>query len=193
MKKIILSLFVVSLFIFTGTAYAQMGMMGGYEQYGNTALVSVQNSEARGALKEIYQTQGVDSQSKIDCSKVTDDQFDKLGDAYMGGMLSNETQHEFMDNMMGGEGSDSLRQAHVNMGRSYLGCWSNYSSGPVYMPMMNGYGSESNSGSGWGTMSHFGTSGNGFLCLWAISIFYLVWLTVGILAIVWLWRKVSKK
>lgn len=197
MKKIFFSLFAASFFVFAGIASAQMGMMGGYGQYGNTSLTPSQSSEMNGVLQDIYKTQSIDTQAKVDCSKVTDDQFDKLGDAYMGVMLPNESQHQAMDNMMGGEGSASLRQAHINMGRSFLGCWSNYNSGPVYMPMMGGYGKVSGNGSygnyyapsgmmGWSSMmgGYYDSFG------WATMILVWTLLVLGIIvAVKWLRKK----
>lgn len=150
MNKIISIAFIAASLFIAGTASAQMGMMGDYWQNNSAASNPSQNTELNNALQDIQKTQNVDSAARVDCSKVTDDQFEKLGDAYMGVMLPNEQQHETMDNMMGGEGSASLRQAHINMGRSYLGCWSNYNSGPVFMPMMGGLG----------MMSGIGASGN---------------------------------
>lgn len=141
-RKIIISLFAISLFMLAGKASAQMGMMGSYyygQPYANTSVTRSQDATINNALQDIYKTQNIDNPAKVDCSKVTDNQFGALGDAYMGIMLPNQQQHEIMDNMMGGEGSSSLSQAHINIGRSYLGCWSNYNSGPVYMPMMGGY------------------------------------------------------
>lgn len=139
MKQLIITL--VAVFALTlgvvNVTHAQMGMMGG--TWGTTQTNSNTSQELRDTLSAILSTQNISDQSKVDCSKVTDDQFEKLGDAYMGTMFASTAQHEAMDNMMGGEGSASLRQAHINMGRSYLGCWSNYNSGPIAMPMM-GYG-----------------------------------------------------
>jgi len=154
MKKQILSLSGIAIFvffIFAFSASAQIGMMGGY--WPNTGSKQTEQSEELDkALQNIYDSQNITEQKNIDCSKISDGQFDEVGDAYMGIMLPNKKQHEVMDNMMGGEGSENLRQAHINMGRSYLGCWSNYESGPVYMPMMRTYGA------GWDMMS--GTYGN---------------------------------
>jgi hypothetical protein len=201
MKKIMLSLLVASFFVAAaGTASAQM--MGGYWQNGGTAVQPAQNSEVNAALQDIYASQKVSSQDKIDCSKVTDDQFDKLGDAYMGVMLPNQQQHQTMDNMMGGEGSASLKQAHINMGRSYLGCWSNYSGAPSMMSMMGitgGYGMMGgynntgfgmmgrNFGNGWNMMGSYG--GYGWFG-WITMIMIWVLLVLGIIALVkWLGKK----
>jgi len=139
MKKSVITIAAAFALLFLGTSvsYAQMGMMGGSWQDSNTVT---QSQEMQDVLLSISTSQNVTNAGEVDCSKVTDDQFDKLGDTYMGTMLPNEQQHEAMDDMMGGEGSASLEQAHITMGRSYLGCWSDYNSGPVYMPMMGGIG-----------------------------------------------------
>lgn len=70
-------------------------------------------------IEEIMQSQGVSNEKDIDINKVSSELLEKLGDAVM-----EETHpgaaHEFMDNMMGGEGSETLKQAHINMGYNYL-------------------------------------------------------------------------
>jgi len=196
MKKILFSILSIGFLISASTAYAQMGMMGGYWQDGNQAQPA-QSEELKSTLQNIYSSQNVSSRAAVDCSKVTDDQFNKLGDAYMGVMLPNQQQHESMDNMMGGEGSASLKQAHINMGRSYLGCWSNYNSGPVYMPMMGGFGMMGGNDSygnyyapngmmGWSGMMGGYYGGLGWITM------ILVWtlLILGIIAAVkWLRKK----
>ncbi len=141
MKKIISSLFVAS-FLITGVASAQMGMMGNTQ---NSATTSQQNQTPTidSATQDIYKSQGVDTLSKINCSKITDSQFQTLGDAYMGNGIT-EQQHTAMENMMGGDGSPTVNQAHINMGRAYLGCWANYNSAPSTMGMMGNTAINSN-------------------------------------------------
>ncbi|MDE1970545.1 MAG: hypothetical protein KGI50_03140 [Patescibacteria group bacterium] len=195
-KTIIGGTFVIGMVFLANIAGAQMGMMGTYEYKGSIATSSyslvAQNKEVQDALRDIYAAQHVDVGTDISCNNVTDAQFEKLGDAYMGVMVPNEARHEAMDTMMGGEGSASLVAAHVNMGRSYLGCWSNYSAHPVYMPMMSGYGS------GWNMMQ--GThrypgwwSGYGFLEILFNGILW-IFAFVGIVAIIkWVFDQKSKK
>ncbi|MBS3168544.1 hypothetical protein J4216_05430 [Candidatus Woesearchaeota archaeon] len=55
---------------------------------------------------------------RIDCNNLTTDQLEIIGEYYMEQMHPGEL-HEIMDRMMGGEGSESLKQAHINMGNSF--------------------------------------------------------------------------
>ena len=82
--------------------------------------------------------------SEINCDKLTDEQLEAIGDYYMEQMNPGEA-HEMMDQMMGGEGSDSLKQTHIQiakrlycnedvggmmqmmMGGGMMGNWSNSS------------------------------------------------------------------
>ena len=54
--------------------------------------------------------------SGISCNKLTNEQLEEIGDYYMEQMHPGES-HELMDNMMGGEGSESLKQVHINMAK----------------------------------------------------------------------------
>lgn len=186
MKKIILSIVAIS-FLFSGVASAQMGMMGNYWYRDASSSWSIDVSGLELLVQNIFQSQNVSDRSQVECNKVTDAQFEELGDAYMEVMIGNEAQHEVMDEMMGGEGSASLRQAHINMGRSYLGCWSDYNAGPVFMPMMyggwggmmgNGYSNQS-SYSGW--PFGLGIIGGIGIALWVI--FWILIITFIIIAI----------
>ncbi len=196
MKKIY-SVFLVATFFIAGTASAQMGMMN-YSSGNNAVTASTtQNSTISTALQAIYATQNINSQSQIICSKLTDTQFEKLGDAVMGYGIT-EQQHTAMENMMGGEGSATLTQAHINMGRSYIGCWANYSSAP--MPMMGLYGSSTptnyysmmgnRSYGNWGMMSGSYADGYNNWSNWITMILAWVFLGLGIAALIkWLRNK----
>lgn len=58
----------VGFFALTGVASAQVGP---------------QSSGLDDALQSIYKAQNVATSGQVDCSKVTDSQFETLGDAYM--------------------------------------------------------------------------------------------------------------
>src|SRR3989338_2450971 len=54
---------------------------------------------------------------KIQCEQLTNEQLERIGDYYMEQMHPGEA-HQTMDEMMGGEGSESLKQAHINIAYS---------------------------------------------------------------------------
>jgi hypothetical protein len=71
-------------------------------------------------LQEIRQKQSLGPDEAIDPRQVSDKDLEELGDAVMSVMVPDSRQHELMDRMMGGEGSESLRIAHMRMGYNYL-------------------------------------------------------------------------
>jgi hypothetical protein len=123
--------------------------------------------------------------AKIPCSELTEEQFEYIGDYYMEQMHPGEA-HEVMDERMGGEGSESLRQMHINMAKSfYCGESDVMSSG--MMDMMMGRGMI-NSGGVTNMMSSemIGNWGYGSGYLNFINILYII-LLIGLIILVYLW------
>jgi len=57
-------------------------------------------------------------EKKIDCKSLSQNDLEALGEYFMEQMHPGSA-HELMDSRMGGEGSESLRQAHINMGSKF--------------------------------------------------------------------------
>jgi len=115
-------------------------------------------------LQELLTNQKIETIQKLDCEKINDDDLERLGDAVMEQQHPGQA-HEVMDQMMGGEGSESLRRIHIAMGSNYLGCGENSTfgmMGSAFAPesfggtrgggksMMGNFGSNSMSTFGWG-------------------------------------------
>ena len=118
--------------------------------------------------------------SGISCDKLTDEQLEAMGDYYMEQMHPGEA-HEMMDQMMGGEGSDSLKQMHIQMAKR-LYC-------NEYVGGMMG------SGGMMGMMNMMGGYYNGY----GSGMMFLVWLTYLLIialivaAIYWLIKSANRK
>ena len=127
----------------------------------------------------------------IGCSQLTEAQLESIGDYYMEQMHPGEA-HEAMDKMMGGEGSESLKQMHVLMAKRIYcneGTAGMDSTGmmPMMMNIMGGGGMM-----GWqnqmqaGTMQGMmGNWGYGFGYWNLLNLLYLL-LLVGLIVLVWL-------
>ncbi len=88
--------------------------------FADTGLEGEHGKPLEDVLQEIRDKQGLGSDEAIDPRKVSDEELEELGEAVMGIMHPDPRQHELMDQMMGGEGSRSLKSAHISMGYNYL-------------------------------------------------------------------------
>ena len=160
MKKLIFASLIIfsSLFLInTQVVHAQIGSMMGTDNQGIEVGASEGNAESvEIVLQNILESQGVSKVQEIDLSKVGDDDWERLGDAVMELQHPGEA-HEVMDRMMGGEGSESLRQMHINMGQAYLGYGGNYGSGMMSGGMMGNWNTNSSLRGGGFPMMGFGS------------------------------------
>ena len=147
--------------------------------------------------------------SGISCNKLTDKQLEAMGDYYMEQMHPGES-HELMDQMMGGEGSESLKQVHIQMAKRF---YCNEDIGGVgggMMSMMMGNNMMGNNMMGNNMMGNnmmgnnmmgSGMIGNNIISsstgssswwLWNIigMLFWIALLVASILLIIWLYKKI---
>lgn len=130
--------------------------------------------------------QNVSDIQLIDCDTVDNHTLEELGDAVMSLRHPDAKIHEYMDDMMGGEGSKSLTNAHIIMAKEYLDC-SNYQS----FNMMKDGGVMSGTYSSQNNMyEHHGLGMNNFINVFGIT----AWIFL-ILGIIWLIKNLisSKK
>ncbi len=113
--------------------------------------------------------------NQISCNQLSNEQLEAIGEYYMEQMHPGKA-HEMMDNMMGGESSESLKQVHINMARRL------YCNDSIYI----GYGMMGTGGMmGGGMMGNYPASyvysnygyGNLFLILLLAAVIFLIaWL-----------------
>ena len=120
--------------------------------------------------------------SGISCDKLTDEQLEFIGDYYMEQMHSGEI-HVIMDEMMGGEGSETLKEAHINMARAFY-CWEHQVMSLGMMNMMmgrtkGGMMGMMGYGNGYGMMGYGG--------YWSFYNVLLTILLIGLVVLVYLW------
>ena len=123
-------------------------------------------------------------ESKTSCNNLSNEQLEAIGEYYMEQMHPGEA-HEIMDNMMGGEGSESLKQVHINMARRlycnanvYVGYGMMGSGGMMGGGMMNGYNMPYQGMMNNYNYGAYGYSWNVFGVLYLLLLFGLVIIVV---------------
>lgn len=122
-------------------------------------------------------------ENEVPCSELTDAQLESIGDYLMEQMHPGEA-HELMDEMMGGEGSESLKLMHINMAKHlYCGDASAMQGGMMGMMMGSGYGMMGYNGGMMNMMGNYaGNYGYGMMGssnLFGASLLWLLFAAIG--------------
>ncbi|MEX2442524.1 MAG: SHOCT domain-containing protein [Alkalispirochaeta sp.] len=122
--------------------------------FGAFAQVDGHNRSVEDVEAEIRTTLGLSSEERINPDAVSEELLIALGDAVMGVYVGDPERHEWMDEMMGGEGSSSLDNAHRWMAYRYLsGGYAGGQNGMGY-GMTGGMMGAGMMGGGWGLMGN---------------------------------------
>jgi len=199
MKKLLSIATLLFILILTPSMTFAQGMMGGWTNSSSPATPDghTAREEVKGkAIWEKLQAQ------ELNCKNLSDDNFHALGMYFMGLMAgdSHQTMDTMMEKMMGEEGEE---QIHIVMGKRLSGCDTQAQlpqNGAGFMPMMWMMGSAGSPqvGEGGNPMMGYGGWGNmmtgwGDFSILLFNLSLIVWLIVGILAAVWLFRQINKK
>ncbi|MBI5614546.1 hypothetical protein HY947_06485 [Candidatus Gottesmanbacteria bacterium] len=196
MKKI-LFIIVLGLLFFGFSQTFQVNaqdMMARFTSPSSTSTTSVSTTakdEAEG--KVIYDR--LQSKEKS-CKDLTDDDFDVLGDYFMGQRLGNTATHDSMNTMMKNMmGEDGEKQMHISLGKRLSGCNVDAqlpAQGSNFLPMMGLGGMiggfSNDNWSGTGSMMGFNRSTPFFGLL--IQTLIVIFLVFGI---IYFWNGITKK
>jgi putative membrane protein len=187
MKKVMFgfSIFLILVSVFTSSISAQ-GMMN----WSNTPTVtssivsSTAQEEAEG--KDIWDK----LQSKqFTCRSLTDDNFDVLGEYFMGQSVGNTERHAAMNQMMKNMmGEQAETQMHISLGKRSSECDTNapFPSGyglPMMGWMMGGGGNPMMGYGGWNNWNNM-MSWGGFGFGWIFMIVFWMLIVLGVVALV---------
>ncbi|MBI2074691.1 MAG: SHOCT domain-containing protein [Candidatus Levybacteria bacterium] len=193
-KLIIIAIFIITLVTTPPLVFAQ-GMMdsisssatsswpSGSPQVETQSAVSSDDHTVREEQegKEIWEKLQA---KKLECKNLTNDNFESLGEYFMGQSFGNTQSHalmnQMMKNMMGDQGET---QMHITLGKRYSGCdiaAAYPQNGWGFMPMMwVGGGGNPMMGSGWGNMiGWFGIFG------WLSMLIFWILLILGVVALI---------
>ncbi|MBI4281276.1 hypothetical protein HY625_00475 [Candidatus Uhrbacteria bacterium] len=166
-------------------------------------------ADTAGEVKEGQEIWEKISAKTVDCATLTDDQFERVGEFFMGRMAGNahESMNTMMKQMLGSSGEE---QMHVTMGKRMSGCETGVVSGTTWngmmggvLPMMSGWGGRNGMMQNWNQGSY--TMMGGFSPWWMLGGFgvglgAIVMLSFWVLLLIllvglvrWVWRKGSQK
>ncbi|MEI6326861.1 MAG: hypothetical protein WCO78_01940 [Candidatus Roizmanbacteria bacterium] len=202
MRKQFISLTLLfSVLVFTKMTFAQ-GMMGGLSAATPDEITQTAKDEVAGkAVWDKLQNK------EVVCAKLTNDDFDVLGDFFMGNAVGSNhaSMNLMMKNRMGEEGE---KQMHIAMGKRLSGCATNATlpnGSSYFMPMMGGLGGMMGGLSqnalptqvqarGFSMMDGYGYSSIG-QNRWSIfgAITWILGILFLILGVIYFWKGIQRK
>lgn len=192
MKKILFFSFVVIFFFFF--AVKSNAQMMGYP-VGSSGQTTDSDTKDEATGKAVWDKL---QNNQVTCSQLSEDDFDKLGDFFMGNMMG--SSHDSMDQLMIDRlGQQGEQQMHIAMGKRLSGCFTNASlpqGSNYFMPMMGGW-NWNNQSQGGAVLPMMGYGNNGFngrsgllslICIftWIVLMVYLI------LGAVYYWKEIKK-
>ena len=198
MKKILIVLITLAtvLLINSQISFAQMDMMGGYYGQATPSQSDLQDEQnMQDAGQKIYQNL---QNKKVTCQQLTNDDYEKLGEYFMGQAAGSTQNHVYWDqhiqSMMGDQGDT---QMHIVWGERGSGCLTNAplpSNTPSSISGMMGNWIGTRGGvfpmMGWGDYGWNMMGGN---YSWFGVLGFIIWLIVVvdlILGGIWLWQQI---
>lgn len=155
------------------------GMMGFFNSSSDNTAVQNQQAEEQTGKKFI---DGLNNKT-ISCTQLSDADFEKIGEYFMGQSIGNTQRHivmnDMMKRMMGEKGEE---QAHEAMGKRYSGC-DTTAAFPTqdngFLPMMGMLGMMGGNnqweGGGYSMMNNFGYGGGWlFMLLWWLFVIAII-------------------
>ena len=165
-------------FIFVARADAQM--RGFTDTQATSSEIQAQQQEEQEGKDLLDKL----NNKSISCRQLSDENFEKIGEYFMGQSIGDISRHVTMNSrmksMMGDSGEE---QVHITWGKRGSNCDPNVvmslNPGGGVLPMMGFYGSTMNWNSGWGIF--------GILCI----VFWLVVFVDLVLLGIWLWKQIK--
>ena len=198
MKKLLLFVIVFVFFsLFPKYTHAQ-GMMGQFQNPTPTTDTTSTTAKDEAAGKVVWDKL---QNKQVTCSQLTDDDFDVLGDFFMGNMMG--SNHDAMNQMMVQRlGNDGEKQMHIALGKRLSGCNANAAlpQGASYFTPMMGFGNMmGNSGNtslfgGSRGMMGYGYGNSALPRFWLIGV--ITWIVLIIFLVsgsIYFWKEIKRK
>ncbi len=195
-RNLFITFFTILILSIMSLKPADAQMMGSYQNQTPPSQSDIQSEQdMQNAGLQVYQNL---KSGKITCQNLTSQDFEKLGEYFMGQAAGSTENHVYWDNelqqMMGEQGDT---QMHIVWGERGSGCLSNApipSNAPPFLNGMMNYQPSNTGGGGnnmmWGYGSNFsGFSGFGFFWILTWAVLFIDMILLG----VWLWKQVRKK
>ena len=184
MKKLFLVLVLFTVLMILPSSVFAQGMMdwGSNSNVSSSAVAATAQDQTKG--KQIWEELQA---KKLQCNSLTSDNYELLGEYFMGQMIGDTQRHvlmnSMMQNMMGKNGEE---QMHIVLGKRFSGCESNaqtsqnmMDNGMMSMMMGGMMGGGVNSMMGYGGWNNMMDGLGGFGLGWVFMI--LLWVLVILL------------